>query len=92
MIMSRISRVLSLLGFACECRLHAAVCTLLPDNLNYKIIVMVKRNHSLHRKVVTLRSEQGSMRVMAFHLTNSICIKKILFLRPWVGLNHQPFG
>ncbi len=47
--------MLSWLGFACECRLHAAVCTLLPDIIIYGIYdYRMVYYHALHRKVVTI--------------------------------------
>ena len=46
--------VLSLLGFDCECRLHAAVFTLLPDIIIYAVYdYRMVYYHSLHRKVIT---------------------------------------
>jgi hypothetical protein len=50
--------VLLMLGFACEYRLLAAVCTLLPDIIIYGVYdYRMVYYHSLHRKVVTLRRE-----------------------------------
>ena len=44
-----------MLGFACEYRLLAAVCTLLPDIIIYTVYdYRMVYYHSLHRKVVTL--------------------------------------
>jgi hypothetical protein len=58
-----------MLGFACEYRLLAAVCTLLPDIIIYGVYdYRMVYYHSLHRKVVTFSLKFSLIRKTIQHI------------------------